>query len=137
MSYSNYSQAAGAYRERDVLTASPGRLVVMVFDHILVNLRRATTATAATTANSVVVRREALSRARDGIVELLTTLDMDKGGELAVNLRALYGYLLTQLMEEAQRPDVSRLARVTSMITDLREAFSTVATSAPARVPAA
>ena len=35
------TSAAVAYREREVLTAAPGRLVVIVFDHLLVNLRRA------------------------------------------------------------------------------------------------
>src|SRR4051812_24276569 len=105
MSYSNSAHAATAYREREVMTASPARLVVLVYDHVLVNLHRAR---AAADVNNLPARLEALTRARAGIMELLGTLDMDKGGPLATNLRAIYGFVHNQLMDEAKRPDSSR-----------------------------
>ena len=64
----SYASAAVAYREREVLSAAPGRLVVMVFDHLLVNLRRARIAMEA---NNVQVRVEAIAKAREAAMELL------------------------------------------------------------------
>src|SRR6185503_18770652 len=129
MSYSSYAHAATAYREREVLTASPARLVVMVYDHVIANLHRARVA------NKVDVRVEAISKAREGITELLVTLDIERGGALATQLQSLYTYMLTELVDGARLEGV-RLERITKMVSELRDAFSTIATGA-AQVPAA
>ncbi|HXT19055.1 MAG TPA: flagellar export chaperone FliS [Gemmatimonadaceae bacterium] len=132
MSYSSYAHAATAYREREVLTASPARLVVMVYDHVIANLHRARVAR---DANKVDVRVEAISKAREGITELLVTLDIERGGALATQLQSLYTYMLTELVDGARLEGV-RLERITKMVSELRDAFSTIATGA-AQVPAA
>ena len=132
MSYSN-SHAATAYREREVMAATPAGLVVIVYDHVLANMRRAQAAGAV---SNLEVRLEALMRARAGIMHLLTTLDVDKGGEMGTNLRALYGFIFTELMDDARKPDPKRMDRLTNIVTDLREAFSTIAMGS-ARVSAA
>jgi flagellar protein FliS len=124
MSYSNHSRGASVYRERDVLNASPGRLVVIVFDHVLVSLFRARAAAAA---DKLELRLEGLTKARAGIMELLTTLDVQKGGQIGTNLRSLYGFLYTQLMDEARNPDPTRLGKIMAMVTELRDAFATIA----------
>ncbi len=134
MSYSNASRAATAYRQREVLAASPARMVVMVYDHTLSNLMRAA---AAADPAKLEIRLEALTRARAGIMELFTTVDTDKGGELGNNLRGLYGFVFTQLMDEARNPNPTRLKRLTAIVADLRDAFATIATDGAARVSAA
>jgi flagellar secretion chaperone FliS len=123
MSYSNYSSQAKAYREREILSASPGRLVVIVFDHVLANLFRAKAAGEST---NLALRLESLGRARDGVMELLATVDVEKGGSLGVNLRSIYGFVFNQLLDEARTPDASRLQRITAIITDLRDAFASI-----------
>src|SRR5437764_712053 len=127
MSYQNSARAAMAYRERDVMTASPARLVVIVYDHVLSNLHRARVATQV---NNLPVRLEALSNARDGIMHLLSTLDVSKGGAMAANLRSIYGFMYKELVDEARRPDAHRMTRLTAMTTDLREAFAAIVTDA-------
>ena len=129
MSYSPNTRAATAYREREVLNATPGRLVVIVYDHILSNLFRAR---AAATADKLEMRLEALTRARAGLMELLSALDVQKGGVVAENLRSLYGYLYTELMEEDRKPDAKRLERLMGMVQELRTAFATISGEAPA-----
>jgi flagellar secretion chaperone FliS len=134
MSYSNNSRAASAYREREILNATPGGLVVIVFDHVLVNLVRARAAAAP---DKLEIRLEALSKARAGLMELLTTLDVDKGGEIGTNLRSLYGFLYAQLMDEARMPDAVRVEKIIKMVTELRDAFATIAGDQPSLVSAA
>ena len=133
MSYSTHSSQANVYREREILAASPGRLVVIVFDHVLANLHRARVAG---DAKNIEMRLEALGRARDGVMELLATVDVEKGGALGVNLRAIYGFVFNQLMDEGLRPESARLERITKIVTDLRDAFATISADG-ARVSAA
>lgn len=126
------SYAATTYREREVLTASPARLVVMVYDHVLANLHRAR---AAAQHGNLPARLEALTNARAGIRELLGSLNLEKGGSIGTNLQAIYGFVHTQLVDEAKRPDAKRLERITQMIAELRSAFDAIAVDA--KVPAA
>jgi flagellar protein FliS len=133
MSYSNYAHAATAYREREVLTASPARLVVLIYDHVLANLQRARVAR---DVKKVDISLEALGKAREGIAELLVTLDVEHGGAIARNLQSLYTFMLTELVD-GTRVDGRRLERIAGMVTDLRNAFASIAPDGTARVSAA
>jgi flagellar protein FliS len=130
----SYSQA-NVYREREVLTASPEKLVVIVFDHVLANLRRARVAIEA---GNIEQRAQAMRRAREGVMELLTTTDADRGGEMALKLRALYAYALREFLAIGRTLDIKQLESVTAILANLREAFATIASDPTlARSPAA
>jgi len=130
----SYSQA-NVYREREVLTASPEKLVVIVFDHVLANLRRARVAIEA---GNIEQRAQAMRRAREGVMELLTTTDADRGGEMALKLRALYAYALREFLAIGRTLDIKQLDSVTAILANLREAFATIASDPTlARSPAA
>jgi flagellar protein FliS len=133
MSYSNSAHAATAYREREVLTASPARLVVIVYDHVLANLTRANLMRAA---DKIEIRLEAIGKARDGIVELLSGIDLERGGDIARQLNSLYTFILSELVD-GTRVDGTRLERITKMVSELRDAFNTIAVGDGARVSAA
>jgi len=119
----SYSNQAAAYRQREVAAATPGRLLVMVYDHVLANLARATVAHKNTL---VEARVEAIAKARDGIAELLATLDMDKGGAISVQLRALYAFSLSELVDAGMHFDETKITRIAGMIRELRDAFATI-----------
>jgi len=130
----SYSQA-NVYREREVLTASPEKLVVIVFDHVLANLRRARVAIEA---GNIEQRAQAMRRAREGVMELLTTTDEDRGGEMALKLRALYAYALREFLAIGRTLDIKQLDSVTAILANLREPFATLASDPTlARSPAA
>ena len=120
MSYS----AANVYREREVLTASPEKLVVITFDHILVNLRRTRLAIEA---GNIELRAKSLGRAREGVMELWMSVDLERGGEVAANLHALYSFVVRQLLEIGRTREVAKLDSVTNIVSNLREAFATIA----------
>lgn len=122
----SYSRQAGRYREVEVLSATPGQLVVLLYDHLLVSLRRAR---AAMDARDVEQQGECLEKSRNVLTELLVTLDRERGGEVATNLAALYSFLLGELVQVGVRGDGPRLDRVTRMIGELRDAFAHLATS--------
>ena len=122
----SYSRQATRYRETEVLTATPGQLVVLLYDHLLLSLRRARIAMEARDAD---LQSECLDKARNVLTELLVTLDRERGGAVAVNLAALYSFLLGELVQVGIRADVARLDRVSHMIGELRDAFAQVATT--------
>jgi len=92
----SYTRQATRYRETEVLTATPGQLVVLLYDHLLLSLRRARTAM---DARDVEAQSVCLEKGRDVLTELLVTLDRDRGGEVASNLAALYSFLLGELVQ--------------------------------------
>jgi flagellar protein FliS len=124
----SYGRQANRYRETEVLTATPGQLVVLLYDHLLGSLHRAR---AALVARNHEQASEHLEKGRNVLTELLVTLDRDRGGEVASNLAALYTFLLGELVQAGVRADQARLDRVATMIAELRDAFANVA-AAPA-----
>jgi flagellar protein FliS len=125
----SYSRKATQYRETEVLTATPGQLVVLLYDHLLLSLRRARTAM---DARDIEAQGVCLEKGRDVLTELLVTLDRERGGEVASNLAALYSFLLGELVQVGVRADAARLDRVTHMIAELRDAFAQASTSSVA-----
>ena len=87
----SYATQAAQYQEVAVRSASPGQLVVMVYDHLLLHLRRARVAVAQ---GNDELRIASLDRARAAIGELLATLDHQRGGEMAGQLDGIYRFLL-------------------------------------------
>jgi flagellar protein FliS len=130
----SYSQA-NVYREREILSASPEKLVIITFDHILVNLRRARMAIEA---GNIELRVQSMSKAREGVMELLMSTDAERGGEMTVRLRALYAFALREFLAIGKTRDVKQLENVTAIFGNLREAFATIASDPTlARSPAA
>lgn len=130
MSYGAVGKQATRYREMQVMAASPGELVVIVYDHLLAQLQRAQQLTGATHMDA---RSDALEKARAALCELLVTLDVEKGGPLGTQLSAIYSFLLGELTTLGVRPEPARFERIIRIIRDLREAFAhAVSHAAPA-----
>ena len=124
MSYGAVAKQASRYREAEVLTASPARLVVIVYEHVLVNLRRARLVVDDTGEST---RGESLERARAALAELLVSLDKEKGGELAGRLASIYTFMLGELAVLGVKPNAGRLDAIIALVGELHEAFVQVA----------
>jgi flagellar secretion chaperone FliS len=129
----SYSHQASAYREREIQSASPARLIVLLFEHAHANLLRARHALQT---GNIEARTEAVGKARDAIMELLVSLDTERGGDVARNLKSLYVFILSELVEVVRRHDGGQLESIIHMVSDLRSAFEAIATDA-SRAPAA
>lgn len=123
----SYSNQIAAYRHREVAAATPGRLLLMVYDHILANLARATVAH---NNKLVEARVEAVAKARDGISELVAALDMEKGGAMSAQLNALYSFVLGELVDAGLKFDEAKVSRLAGMIRELRDAFAVIVENA-------
>ncbi|MFN3691173.1 MAG: flagellar export chaperone FliS, partial [Fimbriimonadales bacterium] len=84
------------YLETAVETASPARLIVMLYDGAI---RFINEALAAMRQRDYETKNAQLQRAQKILAELISSLDFDKGGEIAENLFRLYTYMYNQLVE--------------------------------------
>ena len=125
---------AARYRDAELLSATPGQLVVMLYDKMLLTLRRARVACEA---KRIEERCEQLLKATDMVTELRISLDHEQGGAISTQLDALYGFMLRELFEANRQQDPAKIDVVIKMAGELRDAFSqVVATGAGAQLKA-
>lgn len=67
-----------------------------------------------------------ISRAITIIEELLTSLDLNEGGNVAFNLQRVYAYILKELAIANIRDDVRRIKYIQEMIRELKKAWRQV-----------
>lgn len=123
------------YTNRAAQTATPGRLVVMLFDGYL---RFAAQAVAAYERGDVGEGGLRLTRAQDIVTELRVSLDMTQG-EIAANLASIYEYVAERLTAGRMGPDTAAINEAIGHMRELREAFAAIAATprpAPAGRPA-
>ncbi|GLC25342.1 flagellar export chaperone FliS [Roseisolibacter agri] len=124
-----YANQAARYRNAELESASPGQLVVMLFDKILLTLRRARLAIES---RSIEDRVELLLKANEMITELKVSLDFEQGGAIAQNLDALYAFSLRQLFEASRTGDAAKIDGVVRVMDELRDAFAQIVSSGAA-----
>jgi flagellar secretion chaperone FliS len=123
---SNY--ATHAYKTVGVNTAveaaSPHKLILMLYDGLLRQLRLGK---AHMIKGDLGTKAACLSKAV-GILDqgLRAALDDDKGGELAVRLRALYDYAERRVVHANARNEADVLDEVIALIEPLRSAWATI-----------
>jgi flagellar protein FliS len=119
------------YLETAVETASPARLIVMLYDGAI---RFINEAAYAMQQRDYETQNAKLQRAQKILAELISSLDFDKGGEIAENLFRLYTYMYNQLVEANINDDRERLEHVVHLLSELRKAWDTIATESEAQV---
>jgi flagellar protein FliS len=117
-----------AYQEQAILTATPGQLVVLLYDGIIRFLRQAD---AAFGEQAVAHGHERLTRAEAIIDELQATLDMSQGA-VAENLEGIYVFWKKLIWEIRLERDREKLERLIRMVSNLRDGWAQIAQSAEA-----
>jgi flagellar protein FliS len=112
-----------AYRQQAILTAPPGRLVVMLYDGCLRFLFQSAHALREGDRQTSLAR---MRRAEAIIDELTVTLDHDRGGVIASRLHGIYAFARRHLMEAWRDADADKIDEVSAMMTELRDAWAEV-----------
>jgi flagellar secretion chaperone FliS len=113
------------YLQTQVQSRTPIELVVMLYDGAI---RFTTEARAAVVAKDIARRGNAVSRAMAILSELQSTLDLEKGGDIAVNLDKLYTFIRDRLVDASIKQDVRPLDEALRVLTTLREGWSGIST---------
>ena len=114
-----YAAARSAYTESSVLSATPERLVVMLYDGAI---RFLYAGAAAAREGRRDVARDRLRRAQAVIDELNRSLDMSQG-QIPRNLRALYNFCSRHLIESTAAGNPAGYEEVAKLLSELREAW--------------
>jgi flagellar secretion chaperone FliS len=121
--------------ETGVLAASPHKLIVMLFDGALQALKNAREQMKA---GDIEGKGKSISKANSIIISgLRASLDLQKGGEIAGSLDALYDYMTRRLMLAHLHNSVDGLDEVETLLTDLREAWNAIGEPVAAAAPEA
>ena len=113
-----------AYRSSSVMTASPGQLVVMLYDGAGRFLRQAELAAEEGAWRHAFDR---LDKADAIVDELLVTLDKEQGGQLAERLAGIYVFCKRLTIEARVERDAARITKAASLLSDLRDAWAEIA----------
>lgn len=121
--------------ETGVTSASPHKLIVMLFDGAIVSV---TSALMHMKAGNVADKGAAISKAIMIIDSgLRAALDKKAGGEIAQGLDALYEYMGARLLEANLKNNQAHLEEVQRLLTDLRGAWNAIGDTPAARGQAA
>lgn len=125
-----FSRAAAAYQASSVETvvqdASPHQLIVLLFDGLLQAINHAS---GALQRKDIPTFTHQVGRAVRILDEgLKGGLDMQRGGEVAVNLRAVYDYCVRRLTHANLRNDGAALAEVADLIAPLADSWKQIGT---------
>jgi len=118
-----WHKANEAYLESSLLSAEPVALVRLCYQNCAEAVRDAHRYLAK---GEIRERSKSISRATGILVKLLTTLDRQQGGEIALNLARLYDYMLRRLNEANLRQADEPLSEVLNLLATLTEAWDGV-----------
>lgn len=131
-------QAARAYFETQVTTTSQGQILIMLYDGAIKFL---TQAKERMEAKDYAGKGKLISSAIDVINELASSLNPEKGGDLAANLNELYFYCNKRLFMANSRMDPAGVDEVIKILGGIRSAYAQIvdspeAVAAMAQAPA-
>jgi flagellar secretion chaperone FliS len=118
------SPSPQAYQNQQIMTATPAQLVTMLYERAILSLK---TAVRSIEAGDIEARFNANKQAGDIITHLCTTLDAERGGEIAANLSQLYRYMLGRLTFVDVRNDPDPAREVIALLEPLRESWAALA----------
>ncbi|HET7275512.1 MAG TPA: flagellar export chaperone FliS [Longimicrobiaceae bacterium] len=119
-----YGSQSSAYLENEVLSRAPEWLIPLLYEHLVANLTRA--------AVQIEIGEKtgsatSLDKASTIVFELLRTLDLERGGEIAENLSSLYSYYAGEIIRVGTSSDAERLQKIIDWATELHESWTAAA----------
>lgn len=116
----SYSKQLDQYQKQAVTGASPLQLIVMLYDGALKFLNAGKEAMLQ---KDLYRQNDQIQRAQRIITELMSCLDMEKGGDVATNLFALYSYAYNEIIMGNVEDDPAKLDHAITVLSQLRESW--------------
>lgn len=117
------TQNTDSYKKMEIETADPANLILMLFDGAIVLIEKAK--------NEIIEKQHeekniSIAKATDIVFELLTSLDKDKGGEIATSLARLYNFVIRELTDANANLDTKALDNSKRILSELRDAWKSI-----------
>lgn len=106
-----------------VASASPHQLIAMLYDGALTALASAKGCIAR---KEIEERAKQLNKASSIIMGLQDFLDLEKGGEIAENLNALYDYISRGIIEANRQQSAEKIQELIELLLELKSGWSSI-----------
>jgi len=120
---SNYSNYQNAYKKASVNTLDQTKLIIMLYDGAIKN---ASFAVEHMKSGQIEKVHDCLIKTKNIVTELMATLNMDRGGDIAKNLQSLYSYMFSQLIEANMNKKTEPVVVVIDLLKELRAAWTQI-----------
>ena len=117
---STYSNYQNAYKKASVNTLDQNKLIIMLYDGAIKN---ANFAVEYIKSGEIEKVHDSLIKTKNIVTELLATLNMEHGGEIAKNLKSLYSYMFSLLIEANMEKKSEPVLNVIDLLKELRGAW--------------
>ena len=117
---STFSNYQNAYKKASVNTLDQNKLIIMLYDGAIKN---ANFAIQYMESGEIEKVHDSLIKTKNIVTELLATLNMDQGCEIAKNLKSLYSYMFSQLVEANMEKKSEPVLAVIDLLKELRGAW--------------
>ena len=117
---SNYGNYQNAYKKASVNTLDQNKLIIMLYDGAIKN---ASFAVEHMKSGEIEKVHNCLIKAKNIVTELMATLNMEQGGDIAKNLQSLYSYMFSQLIEANMEKKIEPIIVVIDLLKELRAAW--------------
>ncbi|MBI3582824.1 MAG: flagellar export chaperone FliS [Nitrospinae bacterium] len=111
------------YQNNQILTAKKSKLILMMYDGAI---RFARESINKIRSKDIAGRGTYIRKTQDIILELMNSLDMENGGEIAGNLSKLYLFMNRNLIMANVQGHEKYIEDIIKILTELRDAWDTV-----------
>ena len=121
---SNYGgNYQNAYKKASVNTLDQTKLIIMLYDGAIKN---ASFAVEHMKSGQIEKVHDCLIKTKNIVTELMATLNMDRGGDIANNLQSLYSYMFSPLIEANMNKKTEPVVVVIDLLKELRAAWTQI-----------
>ena len=120
---STYGNYQNAYKKASVNTLDQNKLIIMLYDGAIKN---ASFAVEYMKSEEIEKVHDCLIKTKNIVTELMATLNMDRGGDIAKNLQSLYSYMFSQLIEANMNKKTEPVVIVIDLLKELRAAWTQI-----------
>lgn len=129
----NMNSAVKAYSnvaiESKAHSSDPHKLILMLYQGALLSIASAKNQMMR---NEIAAKGKSISQAISIINDgLKASLDLNVGGELALNLSDLYSYMIQRLLQANMKNDTAILEEVSTLLLELRSAWESIRQTEP------
>lgn len=111
---------ANQYKAMAIKTASPGQILIMLYEAAIKNVRKAIEAIEK---KNIAEKGTHIGKTHDIIIELQSSLNHELGGQIAADLERLYNYVSTQLVRANMENSVEALKNIQVILENLLDGW--------------
>ncbi|MFZ7120923.1 MAG: flagellar export chaperone FliS [Eubacteriaceae bacterium] len=120
MVYQNHAYANNQYINNQIMTASKKKLLIMLYEGAIKNLKLTEKSMESKDIEKI---NYYLTKTQSIILELMSTLNFELGGDIAKNLYNLYDYMYVKLIQGNIDKDLDSVIEVRNYMEELKNTW--------------